>query len=164
MNGKICGVNKNNLFISHARQLLNCQQQPLKFVLFNDHSICGKTLLVNDYILEHDIDLLAITESWLHGDSSEKFYCHNICPDGYRIEHIPRVYAGGGRVVLVCKKCFKVKNNQHMNFRSFKFMDVNTTSYRYFVFYLVTYLFIHSLFIYYYYFILVIFIEIIYCK
>ena len=70
----VYGVNKINLiFIPCAPQLLNCQQQPLKFVLFNARSICRKTLLVNDYILERDIDLLAITETWLHGDFLTNF-------------------------------------------------------------------------------------------
>lgn len=30
--------------------------------------------------------------------------------------------------MLVCKKCFKAKNNLQANFRSFKFMDINITS------------------------------------
>ena len=59
------GVNKNNLIsIPHAPQLLNHQQrqQPLKFVLLNVRSVRKKTLLLRDYIVEHGIDLLAITK------------------------------------------------------------------------------------------------------
>ena len=72
-------VNKNNLIsIPLAPRLLNHQQrqrqQPLKFVLLNVRSIRKKTLLLRDYIVEHDIDLLAITETWLTDDSSDEFY------------------------------------------------------------------------------------------
>jgi len=71
------GVNKNNLIsIPLTPRLLNHQQrqQPLKFVLLNVRSIRKKTLLLRDYIVEHDIDLLAITETWLTDDSSDEFY------------------------------------------------------------------------------------------
>ena len=69
------GVNKNNLIsIPRTPQLLNHQQrqQPLKFVLFNARSIRKKTLLLRDYIVEHDIDLFAITETWLTDDSLDE--------------------------------------------------------------------------------------------
>ena len=59
------GVNINNLIsIPRAPQLPNHQQrqQPLKFVLLNVRSIRKKTLLLRDYIVELDIDLLAITD------------------------------------------------------------------------------------------------------
>ena len=92
------GVNKNNLIsIPRAPQLLNHQQrqQPLKFVLLNARSIRKKTLLLRDYIVEHDIDLLAITETWLTHDFSDEFYCRDMCPKGYKIEQLPRNYADG---------------------------------------------------------------------
>ena len=59
------GVNKSNLIsLLRAPQLLNHhqRQQPLKFVLLNVRSIRKKTLLLRDYIVEHGIDLLAITK------------------------------------------------------------------------------------------------------
>lgn len=105
-------MNKNNLIsIPRAPQLLNHQQrqQPLKFVLLNARSIRMKTLLLRDYIVEHDIDLFAITETWLTDDSLDEFYCRDICPEGYNIERLPRNYAHGGGVVLVYRRCFKVR-------------------------------------------------------
>ena len=41
-----------------------------------------KTLLLRDYIVEHDIDLFAITETWLTDDSLDEFYCRDISPEG----------------------------------------------------------------------------------
>ena len=72
------GVNKNNLIsIPRAPQLLNHQQrqQPLKFVLLNVRSIRKKTLLLRDYIVEHDIDLLAITEPTIFRTNSTVVTC-----------------------------------------------------------------------------------------
>ena len=61
-----------------------------------------KTLLLRDYIVEYDIDLFAITETWLTDDSLDEFYC----PEGYNIEQLPRNYAHGGGVALVYRRCF----------------------------------------------------------
>ena len=118
---------KNNLIsIPHAPQQLNHQQrqQPLKFVLLDVRSIRKKTLLLRDYIVEHDIDLLAITETWLTDDSSDEFYCCGICPEGYKIEQLPRNYADGGGVALVYRRCFKVKKNVQTIHRSFELINI----------------------------------------
>ena len=126
-------VNKNNLIsIPLAPRLLNHQQrqrqQPLKFVLLNVRSIRKKTLLLRDYIVEHDIDLLAITETWLTDDSSDEFYCRDICPDGYKIEQLPRNYADGGGVALVYRRCFKVKKDVQTIHRSFELINMHIAS------------------------------------
>ena len=125
------GVNKNNLIsIPCAPQQLNHQQrqQPLIFVLLNVRSIRKKTLLLRDYIVEHDIDLLAITETWLTDDSSDEFYCRDICPEGYKIEQLPRNYADVGGVALVYRRCFKVKKDVQTIHRSIELINIHITS------------------------------------
>ncbi|XP_068741907.1 uncharacterized protein [Montipora capricornis] len=109
---------------------LSHQQQSLKFVLLNARSIRQETLLVRDYIVEHDIDFLTITETWLCNDVSDHFYCRDICPEGCRIEQIPRNYARGGGVALVYIKCVKAKLNSSVNVRSFELIDVQLMSAR----------------------------------
>ena len=116
-------MNKNNFIsIPRAPQLLNHQQrqQPLKFVLLNARSIHKKTLLLRDYIVEHDIDLLAITDTRLTDDFLDEFYCRDICPKGYKIEQLPRNYADGGGVALVYRRYFKVKQDVQTIHRSFE--------------------------------------------
>ncbi|XP_068750956.1 uncharacterized protein [Montipora capricornis] len=129
--GHVDGVNKNNLIsIPRAPQQLNHQQrqQPRIFVLSNVRSIRKKTLLLRDYIVEHDIDLLAITETWLADDSSDEFYCRDICPEGYKIEQLPRNYADVGGVALVYRRCFKVKKDVQTIHRSFELINIHITS------------------------------------
>ena len=87
-----------------------------------------KTLLLRDYIVEHDIDLFAITETSLTDDSLDEFYCRDICPEGYNIEQLPRNYADGGGVALVYRRCFKVKRDVQMIHRSFEFINIHITS------------------------------------
>ena len=57
--------------------------------LLNAQSVCSKTDLLADYITEHDFDLVAITETWLKGNESDKRVIGNLVPDGYVIAHIP---------------------------------------------------------------------------
>ena len=85
----------NLIAINCTSEPLNHQGKPLKYALLNARSIRKrfKSLLVNDYIVDHDIDLCVIKETWLHGDNSDEFYCREICPDGYKIDNTPRTYA-----------------------------------------------------------------------
>ena len=91
------------------------------------------TMVVNvwfyrDYIVEHDIDLFAITEMWLTDDSLDEFYCRDICPEGYNIEQLPRNYAHGSGVALVYRRCFKVRRDVQTIHRSFELINIHITS------------------------------------
>jgi hypothetical protein len=47
-------------------------KHPIKFAtLINPRSICNKTLIIKDFVVEHDVDIMAITESWLHKSGDE---------------------------------------------------------------------------------------------
>ena len=54
--------------------------------LMNARSLCNKTLIVVDY----KVDLLGITETWLHVEGSE-VTIGELCPNGYRLLHSPRL-------------------------------------------------------------------------
>ena len=58
---------------------------------------------------------------------SDHFYSRDICPEGYRIEQIPRDYARGGGVALVNQKCFQAKLNLSVDEWSFMLTDVHLT-------------------------------------
>ena len=38
---------------------------PLDFCLLNSRSICNKSRQINDFIADHNIDLFALSETWL---------------------------------------------------------------------------------------------------
>ncbi|CAB4037961.1 Hypothetical predicted protein, partial [Paramuricea clavata] len=54
---------------------------PINFCLLNTRSINRKELFINDYVSENDIDILAMTETWLREDDNE-FSVAEICPTG----------------------------------------------------------------------------------
>ena len=65
------------------------KQAGVHLVLMNDQSVRNKTLLINEYIHEDAIDLLAITETWLKRDSDSALITE-LTPDGYSYINVPR--------------------------------------------------------------------------
>ena len=111
--------------------LISIQLQPLhksvhhrkllpNFALVNSRTIMNKTLMLKDYIIEHDLDILAITETWLHDDDFDVFFCHDICPAGFRFYHDPRTTSEGGGVALLVRNQFKVCKQQLADYKSFE--------------------------------------------
>ncbi len=67
----------------------------------NAQSVKNKALSVADFILERNIDVLGITETWLGSDIDGTVLQH-LVPTGYDIHHVPRPGSrrGGGVAVL----------------------------------------------------------------
>ena len=68
--------------------------------LLNARLVCNKTLVIKDFVVENAIDLLGITETWLH-----------LKGDGYRFVHTPRPVGTGGGVGFLYKQglCTKIQ-------------------------------------------------------
>lgn len=62
----------------------------------------------------YDLDILAITETWLHQDTHE-VVLKLICPPGYAYLSQPRTYSRAGGVALICRAEFSPSRfeNQH---------------------------------------------------
>lgn len=52
----------------------------IHFCLLNARSLNNKSLAVNDYIVERDLDIFAITETWLKNSSESDFVLRDVCP------------------------------------------------------------------------------------
>ncbi len=91
------GVNSSNL-----RQLSNCNTiaPKLNACLWNAQSMRNKTIELVDLVLEHDIDIMIITETWLHDD--ETIIIGEATPPGYSFLNYPRptITHGGGIGIL----------------------------------------------------------------
>jgi hypothetical protein len=87
--------NRNN------NQLINIKGLPMTpkpntakhvvFTLLNTRSIRNKSLLNKDYVVEYDIDILALTETWLSPNDSDDPIIRDICPAEYALFNVPRV-------------------------------------------------------------------------
>ena len=77
------------------------QSKCLNFVSLNIRSLKNKTTSLFDYIVSQNIDVLALTETWLCcGDNA---VLNDLLPPGYDIRHVDRERRGGG-VALIYKK------------------------------------------------------------
>ena len=63
---KQTGSNTANL----ANIQLNTNVRPAKLSLLNARSVCNKADLLVDYVADHDLDILCITETWLSRENT----------------------------------------------------------------------------------------------
>ena len=82
--------------------------EQIRIVLMNAQSVRNKTMLINEYVRDDDIDSLAITETWLKrgGDSA---IITELAPDGYSFVHVPRQRGRGGGVGLLHRETYSCK-------------------------------------------------------
>ena len=96
----------------------------LDFALLNACSICNKSCVINDYIANYDLDVFAVTETGLRGDDYDQYYIRDICPDGYKFYHIPRLHSTGGGVGVVLKDSFSLETIPCGHYASFESIEV----------------------------------------
>ena len=78
---------------------------------WNTGSIKNKTFGIRDYIISEDVDIMALTETWLYADEEENAtYINEIVPCGYTIKEVARQDGriGGGVAIIYKKSIHKV--------------------------------------------------------
>ena len=76
----------------------------VKFGVINCQSISGKLDFVFDHIKEYQLDIVALTETWLSSEDSKNKHVIDQCvAHGYSLHHSPRISGrrGGGMGLLV---------------------------------------------------------------
>ena len=108
--GKQTGVDNANLIQLTSRatgdgtsMVRSSPDLPATYALINARSIRNKALLVRDYIDEHELDFVAMTETWLGEDDPP--VVSELCRNDFRFAHQLRDDArrGGGMGVLFRK-------------------------------------------------------------
>ena len=73
-------------------------------------SINNKSFFINDFVVEHDLDILAITETWTqHNLLEQNLIINCLCPTGYLFRHVSCETRGSG-VAFLYKQSYKSKN------------------------------------------------------
>lgn len=98
-------VNRNNHNITSRDLPPECpqrKQQHKKFSMccLNPWSVCNKAISIQDFTIDHDLDILCLTETWLTGSESDNPVISAMLPNGYSIQHHPRPSRGGGTAVI----------------------------------------------------------------
>jgi hypothetical protein len=63
------------------------------------------TFQIKDYVVEKDIDILALTETWLKDNVNSDFVIRDVCPSGYRSGR-----SGGGVIYKSALKLERCKS------------------------------------------------------
>jgi len=118
------GININNLCYPPRLPLFSNIQRSSKLCLLNCRSVCNKSLILNDYIIENEVELLCITETWLNKNNlNMQLTINEMTPKGYVFHHVPRNSRGGG-VGLLYKKSLDLKKITISKFKSFEIMGM----------------------------------------
>ena len=64
------------------------QSKHLNFVCLNIRSLKNKTTNLFDFIVSHNLDVLALTETWFCND--DNIILNELLPPGYDIRHVDR--------------------------------------------------------------------------
>ena len=79
----------------------------VKTAIVNIRSLKNKTTSLFDFIVSHNLDVLALTETWLCND--DNIILNELLPPSYDIRHVDRGRRGGG-VALIYKKDISFRN------------------------------------------------------
>ena len=111
----------------------------MEVAFINARSVCNKSLAICDYVVENNIDVLGITETWLKADN-DAITVGEITPPGYTLEHIPRASGRrGGGVGMMFRNNLKMTNDTGKQFKSFEHIvlkiSTKSTCFRFIVVY-----------------------------
>ena len=95
------GVNSSNLVNIHS----DCNTK-LDIHYWNAQSIGNKTTTVYDYLLDKDVDVFVITETWL--GEEEPVIIGECTPLGYSFFNFPRPGDKHGGIAFICKSSLKL--------------------------------------------------------
>ena len=94
----------------------------LSVALLNARSVNNKTLVINDFILENKLDLVALTETWLTDGALNTPVIGELVPPGYSVINVPRKSGIGGGVAVIYKSDIAVSQCDAPCYQSFEYM------------------------------------------
>ena len=106
--------------------VINCRC--VQFCVLNVRSIKNKAMAVKDLVVDQDIDILALTETWLRPGNIDDVEIRTLCPTGYRFLHVPRGHSRGGGVGLLFKDTLQINSHITDTFTTFELMDIHFRS------------------------------------
>ena len=88
--------------------------------LINVRSLSNKSLILNDFILTHNLDFLFLTETWQRPGDVSSF--SELCPPNFKFLNSPRTTGRGGGLAMVFKENFNCKLSSTNDYTSFESM------------------------------------------
>lgn len=99
--------------------------QSLTAGVINAQSVCNKTDDITSFVLENNLDILAISETWLcEGDTLTQ---GDLTPCGYTLLHVPRHGRRGGGVAVLYRSYLCIRKSILPSFKTFECLEVTLT-------------------------------------
>jgi exonuclease III len=118
------GVNNNNLIPIPAQK--DSHQPTVNFLRvcsLNARSVRNKADEISEFIIDQELDILAITETWLSPGNKDNIVLGSLTPSGYQISHNPRKSGRGGGVAFIYKDTLTFKLQPSSTFASFEHIE-----------------------------------------
>ena len=90
-----------DLSMKNVKRKIKCNN--LNIALTNARSVRNKATIYSYYILENDLDIIIITETWLN-DQGDESVIHELVPAGYSYVSRNRKNREGGGIIIIYKK------------------------------------------------------------
>ena len=110
------------LSTSNAHLDTDSSSPNIKFAMLNARSVKNKTAELVDYVVEHELDIVAICETWLSPDDAAPI--GQLTPRGFNLKHIPRTGRRGGGVAVLFKNQLDVRILDTPNITSFEMIQM----------------------------------------
>jgi len=91
--------------------------------MLNCQSVCNKPTTVHGHTIEHNLDLVALTETWLDGSEKDQKVIGDFSPPGYQFVQAPRKTTGGG-IGLLHRSNIKIGTKTLVKASSFEHMEI----------------------------------------
>ena len=81
-------------------------------------------MVIKDFTVDNDIDVLALSETWFHDSDYDVVEIGTLCATRYRFLHNPQVHGWGGGIGVLLKDSLEVNSIICETFETFELMDV----------------------------------------
>ena len=95
----------------------------MNIALTNARSVRNKATIYSYYILENDLDIIIITETWLN-DQGDESDIHELGPAGYSYVSSNRKNREGGGIIITYKETLQMKPSKNESYTSFESIEV----------------------------------------
>ena len=119
----------------HLAGHINFNPGPPCFINFSHLSVrsassvipsLNKPAVLQDFIADHNLEILALSETWLHLDTLPPVL-NSLTPDNFSIIHSPRLHGTGGGLTFIYRFYLKIVTVSMAYFSSFESLCVRLT-------------------------------------
>nr|XP_054757019.1 ankyrin-3-like [Lytechinus pictus] len=116
-------VEKLSMKLKRTHLNTDFSSKNIKFAMLNARSVKNKTAEFVDYILDHELDIVAVCETWLTPNDADMI--GQLTPCGFTFKHIPRAGKRGGGVAVLFKSQLDVRILDSPNITSFEMIQMS---------------------------------------